>query len=258
MPQIPVTDDELEQAGKPAGPCVMVVFGATGDLTMRKLVPALYNLEKAAPPARGIRRPGRGHRRSESRGVPQESHSLPAGRGPRHRGLGPLPAIPSLPAWRLRRSGHLRQAGEKLGRHRPAARHQPELSLLHGDVAQVLLRDRSATRTIGSVRSRRTVTGEEWSSRSRSVRTSTRPWRSIRTSRTCSRKSRFIGSIIISAKKPCRTSWCSASATGSLSRSGTGATSTTSPLRTPRPWVSKCAEATSTAPAPCATWSPTT
>ncbi|MGB8770976.1 MAG: glucose-6-phosphate dehydrogenase, partial [Candidatus Korobacteraceae bacterium] len=46
----PVTelDDELEQAGKPAGPCAMVVFGATGDLTMRKLVPALYNLEKAS------------------------------------------------------------------------------------------------------------------------------------------------------------------------------------------------------------------
>ena len=45
----PVTevDDELEQAGKPAGPCAMVVFGGTGDLTMRKLVPALYNLEKA-------------------------------------------------------------------------------------------------------------------------------------------------------------------------------------------------------------------
>jgi glucose-6-phosphate 1-dehydrogenase len=45
----PVTDldDELEHSGKPAGPCAMVVFGATGDLTMRKLVPALYNLEKA-------------------------------------------------------------------------------------------------------------------------------------------------------------------------------------------------------------------
>jgi glucose-6-phosphate 1-dehydrogenase len=39
--------DEFEQAGSPAGPCVLVVFGATGDLTMRKLVPALYNLEKA-------------------------------------------------------------------------------------------------------------------------------------------------------------------------------------------------------------------
>ena len=32
---------------KPAGPCVMVIFGATGDLTSRKLIPALYNLLKA-------------------------------------------------------------------------------------------------------------------------------------------------------------------------------------------------------------------
>ena len=31
-------------AGKPAGPCAMVIFGATGDLTRRKLLPALYNL----------------------------------------------------------------------------------------------------------------------------------------------------------------------------------------------------------------------
>ena len=28
----------------PSGPCVMVIFGATGDLTARKLMPALYNL----------------------------------------------------------------------------------------------------------------------------------------------------------------------------------------------------------------------
>jgi glucose-6-phosphate 1-dehydrogenase len=27
-----------------AGPCVMVIFGATGDLTKRKLIPALLNL----------------------------------------------------------------------------------------------------------------------------------------------------------------------------------------------------------------------
>jgi glucose-6-phosphate 1-dehydrogenase len=31
----------------PADPCVMVIFGATGDLTKRKLFPALYNLAKA-------------------------------------------------------------------------------------------------------------------------------------------------------------------------------------------------------------------
>jgi glucose-6-phosphate 1-dehydrogenase len=32
---------------KSAGPCVMVIFGATGDLTSRKLIPALYNLLKS-------------------------------------------------------------------------------------------------------------------------------------------------------------------------------------------------------------------
>ncbi|HEX6885590.1 MAG TPA: glucose-6-phosphate dehydrogenase [Planctomycetota bacterium] len=30
--------------GAPGGPCAMVIFGASGDLTKRKLVPALYNL----------------------------------------------------------------------------------------------------------------------------------------------------------------------------------------------------------------------
>src|SRR5258706_15186109 len=39
--------EEHEQIGKVAGPCVMVLFGASADLTKRKLVPALYNLVKA-------------------------------------------------------------------------------------------------------------------------------------------------------------------------------------------------------------------
>jgi len=39
-------EDEFNATDKPAGPCVMVVFGAAGDLTKRKLVPALYNLAK--------------------------------------------------------------------------------------------------------------------------------------------------------------------------------------------------------------------
>src|SRR5262245_32603579 len=33
--------------GQSADPCVMVIFGATGDLTKRKLFPALYNLAKS-------------------------------------------------------------------------------------------------------------------------------------------------------------------------------------------------------------------
>src|SRR5262245_62682370 len=32
--------------GDPGDPCVMVIFGASGDLTKRKLIPALYNLAK--------------------------------------------------------------------------------------------------------------------------------------------------------------------------------------------------------------------
>jgi glucose-6-phosphate 1-dehydrogenase len=34
-------------AGKVAGPCVFVLFGAAGDLTKRKLIPALFNLVRA-------------------------------------------------------------------------------------------------------------------------------------------------------------------------------------------------------------------
>ena len=35
-----------ERVGKPGDPCIMVIFGAAGDLTRRKLIPALYNLAK--------------------------------------------------------------------------------------------------------------------------------------------------------------------------------------------------------------------
>ena len=36
-----------EGPGRPGDSCVMVIFGATGDLTQRKLLPALYNLARA-------------------------------------------------------------------------------------------------------------------------------------------------------------------------------------------------------------------
>src|ERR1700756_5396813 len=37
----------FDQTGRAAGACAMVLFGAAGDLTKRKLVPALFNLVKA-------------------------------------------------------------------------------------------------------------------------------------------------------------------------------------------------------------------
>ena len=36
----------MSDSRKKADPCVMIIFGATGDLTKRKLFPALYNLAK--------------------------------------------------------------------------------------------------------------------------------------------------------------------------------------------------------------------
>ncbi|MCE5318006.1 MAG: glucose-6-phosphate dehydrogenase, partial [Parachlamydia sp.] len=38
--------EELSRLSKVAEPCVLVIFGATGDLTGRKLLPALYNLAR--------------------------------------------------------------------------------------------------------------------------------------------------------------------------------------------------------------------
>src|SRR5262249_45008445 len=38
------TSEEFNGQGQQASPCVMVIFGASGDLTKRKLIPALCNL----------------------------------------------------------------------------------------------------------------------------------------------------------------------------------------------------------------------
>ena len=35
-----------ERPGQPVDSCIMVIFGASGDLTKRKLIPALFNLAK--------------------------------------------------------------------------------------------------------------------------------------------------------------------------------------------------------------------
>jgi glucose-6-phosphate 1-dehydrogenase len=40
-------ENQSDQAGRAAGACVMVIFGAAGDLTKRKLIPSLFNLGKA-------------------------------------------------------------------------------------------------------------------------------------------------------------------------------------------------------------------
>src|SRR5437899_9927386 len=40
------SNQDHDAAGRPAGPCAIVIFGASGDLTQRKLLPALVNLAR--------------------------------------------------------------------------------------------------------------------------------------------------------------------------------------------------------------------
>lgn len=46
MASIETKDVIGERLTQPGDPCVMTIFGASGDLTKRKLVPALYNLAR--------------------------------------------------------------------------------------------------------------------------------------------------------------------------------------------------------------------
>src|ERR1700728_3917790 len=47
MPRTPrVVQSPPRRQAKPADPCTMVIFGATGDLTKRLVIPALYNLSR--------------------------------------------------------------------------------------------------------------------------------------------------------------------------------------------------------------------
>src|SRR4029077_14687514 len=46
MPDRTNMTESFTEHGHQASPCVMVIFGASGDLTKRKLIPALCNLAK--------------------------------------------------------------------------------------------------------------------------------------------------------------------------------------------------------------------
>ncbi len=75
MPQtereMPALDETPSGSPPPTGPCVMVIFGGTGDLTGRKLFPALYNLAKSKLLSRFCHC-RRGPKRLQPRAVPAD------------------------------------------------------------------------------------------------------------------------------------------------------------------------------------------
>ena len=42
-----MSEQKQTSTSQTSPPCVLVIFGAAGDLTKRKLIPALYNLKKS-------------------------------------------------------------------------------------------------------------------------------------------------------------------------------------------------------------------
>ena len=150
--------------GDPGDPCVMVIFGASGDLTKRKLIPALYNLAKDNLLSRefalvGFSRPDWTHDQFREK-CSDDLRQFATGH-----------IDPDIWHWFARRMLHTRRhrrAGRVSApegdarRRRPGARHARQLSLLSGDRAQFLLDLRpSGRRSRAGVRGQRPVAARD-------------------------------------------------------------------------------------------------
>ena len=103
-------------------PCGLVIFGITGDLARKKLLPAIYDLANRGPAGfRGIR--ARVHRGAHP-------HRFQRGN------LEPAALGPALCLGHLRRSGSLPSPRRDRRRTRPLTRHrrQPRLLSVHSSV----------------------------------------------------------------------------------------------------------------------------
>ena len=253
----PLRDPRDKRLPRIAGPCGLVLFGVTGDLARKKLMPAIYDLAN-----RGLLPPGfslvgfarrdwadqdfgkivydavkaarphavpRGGLAQPGRGIPFRARHVRRPRGVR-------------PA---RRDGHAAWRQER----GTGGNHAFYLSIPPGFFSTVCEQlDRS-----GPVQARAPARGAGSSSRSRSATTSRAPASSTTSSSGSSRPTRSSASTTTSARRRSRTSWPCASPTRCSSRSGTPTTSTTCRSPWPRTSASAVAPATTTASAPRAT-----
>jgi glucose-6-phosphate 1-dehydrogenase len=108
---------ELAQApSRPADPCAVVIFGATGDLAMRKLMPALYNLNGSGLLGEPFAVVGVG--RATMTG---EQYQEKIGRD--LRGFGPKPTEAARVEWLSRRASYLAGSFEDEATYRGLREH---------------------------------------------------------------------------------------------------------------------------------------
>ena len=166
-----------------AGPCAMVIFGATGDLTKRKLLPALYNLsaERRCPTAFAVI--GFGRKPMTDEAYREKRHA----RRPASSAHEPIDAAVldrleprlALPVGCVRRAGHLSSAwrradgveGDARGRAATPSSTSPRRRLLFGPIVEQLGAAGLLTedRTAGGASSSRSRSATTWRRRRRST-----------------------------------------------------------------------------------------
>ena len=222
-----------------ADPCTMVIFGALGDLSQRKLMPAIYQLaeQKLFPTNFAVLGVGarsettddgvprrRCARRSASSDEMQRRRRRRCGSGcatglfyvvrRSHEARTPTSTIEQAPRPRSKRSVAASRAQPAVLSRRAAERLRADAASIFGERARA-----------ADAHDRRAAVGARRRSRSRSAATSRRA-RALNRSRArrSSPSTRSIASITTSARRRSRTSSCCASRTRSSSRSGTGST----------------------------------
>ena len=243
-------------AGSAAGDrCLMVIFGASGDLTKRLLMPALYNLscDGLLPAQFAIIGMAMDELTTDSfRAAHVAGHQAvqhPQGLRPGRVGQ-PVQAALLHPR-QVRRRADLCQAARTGRQARRPVSDRRQHPLLPGHAAVGLRPDLGQPREGGVQED----AGLEADHRREAVRHTICPRPRSSTSRSCptGTRARSTASTITWARRRCRTSWRSASPTACSSRSGTSSTSITSSSPCPNRSASKVAAATTIVPACCAT-----
>src|SRR5260370_7928878 len=90
------TTPAVTQPERTPDPCIVVIFGASGDLTKRKLLPALYHLEQAGLLPEKISVVGVARRPLEASFAPDMREGIISGRGVEESEPTPPPSIQNI------------------------------------------------------------------------------------------------------------------------------------------------------------------
>ncbi len=253
-----------EQATTP--PCIIVVFGARGDLTKRLVMPALYNLRRAGALGEQFAIVGMDHgdisERAWRSNMGQSMTQLLSSRDAEFQ-AGEFDTAPW--DWLRERMHYLCGDFTDLGAYQALGGLLDKLHKRYGTQGNVLFYLATAARffepvllNLGEAGLVKQRENDGWRrvivEKNPSATICPAPSTSMPLSPKCCTKIRCSASIISWARKPCRTFLRSASPTACSSRCGIATASTMCRSLRPKPSAWKGAGVSTTPPAACATW----